>query len=172
MANEFDKRVENDENIWSCRMCNIKIRSRSKPRDHIYNNHGPTVTTVTTTPGATTTSGATMTTTPSRGTGTRSSASAPGTPLNFPPPPTGNTPNGQQFHQKFGLPNMNDPRNMKIMQAQITQAEQFQQSMMLQQKQNDMILKQMQMTQDRLQVEQEKRDNMAQLRGKKNRCHC
>ena len=91
MANEFDKRVEDGENIWTCRNCQLDIRCRSKPRNHACNQHDVNQR-------AQYQNGNNLnidatTSTPTRG----SAASAPPSPFLFPPPPDAGTPLGARM---------------------------------------------------------------------------
>ena len=136
MANEFDKRVEDSETIWTCRVCNIDIRCRSKPRDHVciendieqQNMENQTTTTTT----ATTTTTTSTTATPARtSTSTRQPMSAPATPFAFPPPPMGGDHLGNLGARIMFPPNPNPSEQMSAMQWQMIQQDQFQQTMLM-----------------------------------------
>ena len=126
MANEFDKRVDEGETVWTCRNCQLDIMCRSKPRDHVCTHHvdeneqqdmqnratPTTIVTTTTTTSTTTTPGRTS----------MQSMSAATSPFAFPPPPVG----GQQFRMgghQFEHPGASD--QMSAMQWQMIQQDQF-----------------------------------------------
>ena len=122
MANEFEKRLEDGENVWTCNFCAKEIRSRTKPRDHVCQEHEntnenhveiSTSETYATHTGVTTTSTPTTTSnTPLREAPQRTSISAPTTP--FPAPPVF----GQQFgNQSIGA-RMTFPPDYQNLQSQ------------------------------------------------------
>ena len=168
MANEFDKRVEDGENIWTCRNCQLDIRCRSKPRNHACNQHDVNQR-AQYQKGNNSNIDAT-TSTPTRG----SAASAPPSPFLFPPPPDAGTPLGarmvfppgyQQTQAMQAPPNINDP--VSAMQWQMIQQEQFRQTMEMMQQQNNLIMKQMHVQDQRYQRELEDRDKVKEVENKR-----
>ena len=111
MANEFSKRTEHGQNIWTCNTCGQEIASPSKPRRHACQvQDNPR--------------------TPTHG-----SSSAPNTP--FPPPPAFNrTSSGSGHTQVRELSEMDS-----LYRFQMLQAEQQKQMMILMQQQNQEMMR-------------------------------
>ena len=125
MAGEFTKRTVNDENVWTCVLCNVDIVNQAKPRGHVCQPAPPPTspTTSTSTPGP-------------RPTG---SQSVPSSPFNHQygaafaaPPPGFNMP----------PPNHQNQADMNaLLQFQMLQAEQQKQMMVLMQQQNQEMMR-------------------------------